>query len=335
MFAPPQGAARPQQQQPLPTEARTPPPRLRCLRCSLVWLTSTGRRGYAMGTPHVPGRGRGDTVHAMLTPGEAVLRPHVARAIGRGNIAYDERPAAVLPRRGQGGWRGAWRGGKGRFSQASLRRCRAALSAWRAKKRRMCAANADSPGRWAVADNPYAPSPLPSPSSPVQPGTYGLDGSSQRCQRRCDLGLTVPAFQWVSLFQTPGWLPALPAPILHHESGSTSTKTEQPHQLCRRGRAWADHARRLPRPRTACCLVRILMIQRPMSRFTIALCRITPDAGRMTQRVGRSLISLVPAKSRRLVLPDASISKTPAMATIQCRNMSPTRRARPVRRLPM
>jgi hypothetical protein len=44
-------------------------------------------QGYAFGTPRVPGRGRQDSVHAMLTPGEAVLRPHVAQAIGRQNIA--------------------------------------------------------------------------------------------------------------------------------------------------------------------------------------------------------------------------------------------------------
>ena len=86
MFAPPQGAARPQQQQPLPTEAQLPaPPPLPTVQPGMAHIYRP--QGYAMGTPHVPGRGRGDTVHAMLTPGEAVLRPHVARAIGRGNIA--------------------------------------------------------------------------------------------------------------------------------------------------------------------------------------------------------------------------------------------------------
>ena len=86
MFAPPQGAARPQQQQPLPTEAQLPaPPPLPTVQPGQAHIYRP--QGYAMGTPHVPGRGRGDTVHAMLTPGEAVLRPHVARAIGRGNIA--------------------------------------------------------------------------------------------------------------------------------------------------------------------------------------------------------------------------------------------------------
>ena len=86
MFAPPQGAARPQQQQPLPTEAQLPaPPPLPTVQPGAAHIYRP--QGYAMGTPHVPGRGRGDTVPAMLTPGEAVLRPHVAQAIGRGNIA--------------------------------------------------------------------------------------------------------------------------------------------------------------------------------------------------------------------------------------------------------
>ena len=86
MFAPPQAAARPQQQQPLPTEAQLPaPPPLPTVQPGMAHIYRP--QGYAMGTPHVPGRGRGDTVPAMLTPGEAVLRPHVAQAIGRGNIA--------------------------------------------------------------------------------------------------------------------------------------------------------------------------------------------------------------------------------------------------------
>ena len=75
-----------QQQQSLPTEAQLPaPPPLPTVQPGMAHIYRP--QGYAMGTPHVPGRGRGDTVHAMLTPGEAVLRPHVARAIGRGNIA--------------------------------------------------------------------------------------------------------------------------------------------------------------------------------------------------------------------------------------------------------
>ena len=42
--------------------------------------------GYAFGTPWVPGRGRRDTVPAMLTPGEAVLTRHGANLLGRRNI---------------------------------------------------------------------------------------------------------------------------------------------------------------------------------------------------------------------------------------------------------
>jgi hypothetical protein len=43
--------------------------------------------GYAYGTPSVPGMGQGDTVPAMLTPGEAVLTGPAADHLGRHNIA--------------------------------------------------------------------------------------------------------------------------------------------------------------------------------------------------------------------------------------------------------
>ena len=43
--------------------------------------------GFARGAAQVPGFGPGDSVPAMLTPGEAVLTPRAAQHVGRGNIA--------------------------------------------------------------------------------------------------------------------------------------------------------------------------------------------------------------------------------------------------------
>ena len=58
------------------------PPAMQPGQPSMGYLVS----GYAAGVPRVPGYGTGDTVPAMLTPGEAVLNRHAAQ-LGRGNIA--------------------------------------------------------------------------------------------------------------------------------------------------------------------------------------------------------------------------------------------------------
>ena len=59
------------------------PPAMQPGQPSMGYLVS----GYAAGVPRVPGYGTGDTVPAMLTPGEAVLNRHAAQQLGRGNIA--------------------------------------------------------------------------------------------------------------------------------------------------------------------------------------------------------------------------------------------------------
>lgn len=42
---------------------------------------------YARGKPRVPGRGTGDKIPALLTPGEAVLTKRAAEKVGRSKIA--------------------------------------------------------------------------------------------------------------------------------------------------------------------------------------------------------------------------------------------------------
>ena len=58
---------------------------------------------FAFGTPQVPGQGLGDTVPAMLTPGEAVLTSPAAQRVGRAKIAALNagRPIGALANRGK------------------------------------------------------------------------------------------------------------------------------------------------------------------------------------------------------------------------------------------
>ena len=221
----PQGAARPQQQQPLADRGLVSPPHLRFLRCSLVWLTFTGRRATPWVRRTSPAEVVATYVHAMLGRlAKRCWRPQLARAIGRGNIAMMN----ALPPSSPGVARvvGALGGRAGPLQPGVATPPSRSIIGMEGKQ--PDTANAGSPGAWAVVDNPYAPSPLPKPSSPVTARDVRTDGSSQRANAGATWGLTVPAFQWVSLFQTLGCSPCTSGAILHHESGSTSTKLNNP-----------------------------------------------------------------------------------------------------------
>ena len=208
MFAPPQGAARPAVTAATPAD-RGSTPRPASTAHGAAWygshLPAAGlRHGYAA-RPR-PRSWRHGSRHADA------WRSGVATACGAGDRprkhCYDERPAAVLPRRGQGGWR-AWRAA----GAASARRRYAAVAQHyrHGGQAPDGAANADSRGvgQWPIILTHRL-------HYRVRPRRYSQGRTDRRfqptCQRRCDLGLTVPAFQWVSLFQTLGWLPALPVP---------------------------------------------------------------------------------------------------------------------------
>ena len=81
------------------------------------------RSGFARGSASVPGYGSGDSVPAMLTPGEAVLTPRAAQHVGRGNIAALN---AFMPPVGMGQATAAMRAGargiKGALANTKLRR---------------------------------------------------------------------------------------------------------------------------------------------------------------------------------------------------------------------
>ena len=70
-------------------------------------MAAAGVKGYAMGTPRVPGPlGAVDSVPAMLTPGEAVLNQRGAATLGRGKIAQlnmGTPPSSPLVASGLGG----------------------------------------------------------------------------------------------------------------------------------------------------------------------------------------------------------------------------------------
>ena len=76
---------------------------------------------YAEGATRIPGQGPGDTVPAMLTPGEAVLNRHAADHLGRDNIAALN---AMMPKgrqKAETAVRAGSRGIQGALSNTKLR----------------------------------------------------------------------------------------------------------------------------------------------------------------------------------------------------------------------